>query len=397
MLFDPKRHEAVSDRPWDEQLARSIIARIFADACDRYRSDAGWPVHPLDSSDPGEKNYMLYFGAAGVIWGLDQLQRWGVGRAPNFTPALESLLENNRRAISDIACGNHGLLCGDAGILFLEWKLSASERAVSLLAQAIDANQDNPVLELMWGAPGTMLLALAMHERTADSSWRQRFVQGAQCLRQALLWDEDLGCELWSQMLYGERSQLLGAVHGFAGNAYALIRGRHLLSEAEWAWWQQRITRAMHTTARTEEGLTNWPQSVGVPRKGRTAWLLQHCHGAPGIIVSLAELPGTDCDVLLRQAGELTWYAGPLRKGSNLCHGTAGNGYAFLKLFARTGEAVWLERARSFAMHAIDQCEIDQRRYGQFRYSLWTGDLGLAFFLFSCLEATAQFPTLDVF
>jgi hypothetical protein len=34
--------------------------------------------------------------------------------------------------------------------------------------------------------------------------------------------------------------------------------------------------------------------------------------------------------------GELTWNAGALAKGSNLCDGAAGNGYAFLKLYRRT-------------------------------------------------------------
>jgi lantibiotic modifying enzyme len=56
---------------------------------------------------------------------------------------------------------------------------------------------------------------------------------------------------------------------------------------------------------------------------------------------------------VLLAGGELTWRAGPLVKGAGLCHGTAGNGYAFLKLFARTGDERWLERARRFAMHAI--------------------------------------------
>jgi hypothetical protein len=35
--------------------------------------------------------------------------------------------------------------------------------------------------------------------------------------------------------------------------------------------------------------------------------------------------------------------------------------------------------------------------YGQFRYSLWTGDLGLAVFIWDCIVAQARFPTLDVF
>ncbi|MEO8739330.1 MAG: lanthionine synthetase LanC family protein [Casimicrobiaceae bacterium] len=37
----------------------------------------------------------------------------------------------------------------------------------------------------------------------------------------------------------------------------------------------------------------------------------------------------------------------PLNKGAGLCHGTAGNGYALLKFYRRTGDAIWLERARS--------------------------------------------------
>ena len=43
-------------------------------------------------------------------------------------------------------------------------------------------------------------------------------------------------------------------------------------------------------------------------------------------------------DALLLDAGRFTWAAGPLTKGSNLCHGTGGNGYAFLKLYRRTND-----------------------------------------------------------
>jgi hypothetical protein len=100
---------------------------------------------------------------------------------------------------------------------------------------------------------------------------------------------------------------------------------------------------------------------------------------------------------LLLGAGEAIWQAGPLHKGSNLCHGTGGNGYAFLKLFARTGDHLWLERARAFAMHGIAQSEAHAAQYGQRRYSLWTGDPGFAIYLWDCINARAAFPTVDVF
>ena len=124
---------------------------------------------------------------------------------------------------------------------------------------------------------------------------------------------------------------------------------------------------------------------------------MQFCHGAPGFVVCLADLPGTALDALLIAAGEAVWAAGPLTKGSNLCHGTGGNGCAFLKLWQRTGQPMWLERARAFAMHGIAQTEADAVRHGQLRYSLWTGDPGFAVYLWDCLRGKCEFPTLDVF
>jgi Lanthionine synthetase C-like protein len=90
--------------------------------------------------------------------------------------------------------------------------------------------------------------------------------------------------------------------------------------------------------------------------------------------------------------GELVWQAGPLVKGANLCHGTAGNGYAFLALFARTGDERWLARARAFAMHSIEQVDRARSTYGQGRYTLWTGDPGTAVYLADCLDGRGAPP-----
>ena len=124
---------------------------------------------------------------------------------------------------------------------------------------------------------------------------------------------------------------------------------------------------------------------------------MQFCHGAPGFVICLAAFPDDSLDDLLVAAGETTWVAGPLRKGSNLCHGTGGNGYAFLKLYRRFDDAKWLARARAFAMHGIAQSERALAEYGEMRYSLWTGDPGFAIYLWDCIRGGAQFPTLDAF
>ena len=127
--------------------------------------------------------------------------------------------------------------------------------------------------------------------------------------------------------------------------------------------------------------------------------MCQHCHGAPGMVTTFADAPFAtpEFDALLLDAGRFTWAAGPLTKGSNLCHGTGGNGYAFLKLYRRTNDPIWLDRARQFAMTAIVQYRGAQMAVGRGRYSLWTGDVGLAIYLWDCITGEPRFPTIDVF
>lgn len=241
----------------------------------------------------------------------------------------------------------------------------------------------------MWGSPGTMLAAQMMYERTGARHWLEAWNVSAERLRAE--WHD----EVWQQDLYGSRVHYLGPAHGFAGNVFALSRG-NALSPARREELGARAVAVLVNHAVYRDGLAQWPPALEPPRKPqpiRTQW----CHGAPGIVASFAKLAVNDeqLTALLVAGGELTWQAGPLRKGANLCHGTAGNGYAFLKLFERTGDEVWLMRARAFAMHAIEQVELQRARHGRGHYTLWTGDPGTALYLNSCLNATASLPTLD--
>jgi hypothetical protein len=44
-----------------------------------------------------------------------------------------------------------------------------------------------------------------------------------------------------------------------------------------------------------------------------------------------------------------------------------------------------------------EQVERARELFGQGRYTLWTGDLGVALFLHECLRANGRFPSVDVF
>lgn len=66
-----------------------------------------------------------------------------------------------------------------------------------------------------------------------------------------------------------------------------------------------------------------------------------------------------------------------------------------LKLFQRTNDEPWLERARAFAAHILVQSKEEVTRAGQPRFSLWTGDLGVALFFRDLLEGKALIPTIE--
>ncbi len=402
MLFDPARHEALQPLAWDEGACRAAIQAIVDDTERHLSPERYWPLHPRDT-EPGDDlsvpGTSLYYGACGVMWALQHLQAVGAARlARDPTDALDTLLERSHAwlasADNDEAAS---YMMGDTPILLLAQGRAPTAQRADQIAALIEGNLDHPSRELMWGAPGTMLAASFLHEHDGDPRWAGLFRRSAAQLWSQLEWSERHACAFWTQDLYGHRSTYLDAVHGFVATASVLIRGRHLLDGAAWAAWQECIANTVQRTATREGPLANWRVVLDVPEGTTPRMLMQFCHGAPGFVVCLAELPGPALDELLVAAGEATWAAGPLAKGSNLCHGTAGNGYAFLKLYRRTGDALWLERARAFAMHALMQSRADVTAHGQGRHSLWTGDPGLAIYLWACIRGTADFPTLDVF
>jgi len=364
MLFSPDAHEALADEPWSAERARAAIASIVADAEDAF--DDGWPTHSKDVEEEGDASTRfrtIYLGGAGVVDALHRLTRRGFAELrPDYVPYLERSLE----APPDFPDENpeRSLWMGETGIRLVLHRLAPSQANLARLAELIAANERDERCELMWGSPGTIL---AGRELGLDVTASVKWLRGQR--------DPD---GLWTQQLAGRSTRYLGPAHGFAGCALALGDG-------------VGVTETLHRFALEEEGLVNW---VPVARRRldetgdgviRTQW----CHGAPGMVATLAPFMDEELAVA---GGELTWRAGPLRKGPGLCHGTAGNGYAFLALLERTGDERWLTRARAFAMHAARQVEHERAKDGRGRYTLWTGDPGAALFLADCVDGRGKLP-----
>jgi hypothetical protein len=364
VLFSPEAHEPLITDAWSAARVRSAIEAIVDDAERAF--DDGWPLHPQDVVDAGDAQRRfrtMYLGGAGVVAALHRLARRGfVEPRRDYVPYLEWSAEAEPDFPGED--GQRSLWMGEVGIRLVLQRLAPSAQNLDRLARLIAANEHDERRELMWGSPGTIL---AGRELGVDVSPGEEWLRAER--------DED---GLWTQDLYGEKRRFLGPAHGFAGCVLALGD-------------LPRVAKTLRRHAVVVDGLANWPALAGRPlddahdRQIRVQW----CHGAPGIVATCARLLDEELAIA---GGELTWRAGPLRKGANLCHGTAGNGYAFLALQRRTGDERWLERARAFAMHTVAQVERARREHGRGRYSLWTGDIGTALYLADCVDGDGEPP-----
>jgi len=400
MLFEPARHEPLLDIDWDATRARAAIAAIVEEVEVTLGTGITWPWHPLDEGkDPEPPHKSIYLGASGVLWAMWYLQRAGAVSLRIKPPDLIDRVYGSYLALPDTGEVVPSYFLGEVGILLIQWRLTGSREVAERVYEAIARNIPNPTNEALWAAPGTMVGALHMLGWTGDARWRELYLENVEQLWRTWLPTKGERCHLWTQDLYGRVERLLGAGHGFGGNAYALLRGAALLPMDRCEALYDRCVESLRATAIFENDGANWPPVAEAPSAGHTKILLQWCHGAPGIVTGLAGFPAkrsADMDDMLVKAGNAVWNAGPLVKGPGVCHGTAGNGYAFLKLHQRTGDPIWLARARSFAMHAIAQSEQARQQHGRRRYSLWTGDPGVAVYLWHCVIGSGGLPALDV-
>lgn len=160
-------------------------------------------------------------------------------------------------------------------------------------------------------------------------------------------------CPDWPLMWMCYDEFYVGAAHGVVGVLAVLFRCFGLLSD-----------RGRQLTADTARRLLrerfpsgNLPIVLGARGDEHIHW----CHGAPGLpalaeaAAAASQQPGglagdvaSDLQAAAVKAGDVVWRRGVVLKGYGLCHGLAGNGYAFLTLRRLTGDGAQLQRAEAF-------------------------------------------------
>ena len=373
-------------------MARAAGERIVAEALAAYDPATLWPLHPrdLDAGDAARARGFtsLYLGAAGTAWALRRL----TGGSPIGADALLDAFD----AEPDMPSMRYGLLLGDVGVSLVALELGGAAAHAGRLEAAIRDATPRAERELLWAAPGAIHAALAAHEHTGDDRWLA-------CARAAV-------DELWRTLDPPDERGLRAVDAGSLRPPAAAARPRARVRRQRPCAAARRGPARAGAACRADRDRGAAPgRDRGLGRRGRElarGARRRRAAAAPADLPRRARGPrrprrrsrrgrtrgSTSC---CSPAGEATWRAGPIARGPGLCHGTAGNGYALLALWERTGDERWLERARAFAMHALGQCERERAAVGHGRHALWTGDLILPFFVEACTSGTAAVAGLE--
>ncbi|EDV27207.1 uncharacterized protein TRIADDRAFT_54924 [Trichoplax adhaerens] len=188
--------------------------------------------------------------------------------------------------------------------------------------------------------------------------------------------------------------EYIGAAHGLAGILYLLLKDKSKSAAVQENLSVIKGGIDFILSIQFREG--NFPSSLGNSRDRLVHW----CHGAPGIVYLLCEAHKVFNEIKYLDAAKTCaraiWQRGLLYKGYGLCHGVAGNGYAFLCIYKTTTDPTYLYMACKFAEWCMDSSS-GHARTADRPISLMEGLSGTIYFLTDMLNiSNAAFPAFQI-
>uniref|UniRef100_A0A672GWT5 Glutathione S-transferase LANCL1 n=1 Tax=Salarias fasciatus TaxID=181472 RepID=A0A672GWT5_SALFA len=353
----------------------------------------------LRAADP--RDCTVYTGWAGVS--LLYLQLHDVFRDPSFLQrALEHVSRGlkclTRRRDVTFLCGDAGPLAVAAAVYHRLQRPAEADECVTRLLRYHQAARGSAALpdEMLYGRMGYLYALAFVRRQLGEERVPLEYIQQISdaVLESGERFSRKIRIQNQSPLMFEwYQEQYVGAAHGLAGIYYFLMQPG-LVSRPEPL--QTLVKPSVDHVCRLRFPSGNYPPCVGDERDLLVHW----CHGAPGVVYMLLQAhqvfgaPQYLEDAL--RCGEVVWRYGLLKKGYGLCHGAAGNAYAFLALYRRTQDPKHLYRACMFA----DWC-MNYGKHGcrtpDTPYSLFEGMAGTIYFLADLLQPLkSRFPAFEL-
>lgn len=353
-------------------------------------------IKTQDSND-----FSVYTGISGIA--LLYLHLYKTGPLKNDNQQLLEAVKHIKRPLRHLKKHRVTFLCGDAGPLAIGAVLysmlgetSDSEdclRRLYNLQHKVMQDESLPD-ELLYGCVGYLFALLFIQHYLGKDAVDQNVI--LQVCHKILKSGQQTAHKQRSKcplMYEWHDKNYFGAAHGLCGIFYILMKidAPSLNSQIE-----DLVRPSIDYMLNLQFPSGNCPSSYG----STTDKLVHWCHGAPGWIHMFAlAYQKFQQDKYLnaaKQCAEVIWQRGLLQKGYGICHGTAGNAYAFLLMFKLTGDKSYLYKAMKFAEWCFDygkhNCRTPDRPF-----SLFEGMAGTIYFMADLMDpSNAKFPAFDL-
>ncbi|XP_023339953.1 lanC-like protein 2 isoform X2 [Eurytemora carolleeae] len=287
-------------------------------------------------------------------------------------------------------CGNAGPLALAAVIYSVLGEQKKSQKYLNYLLEMVGLvdNQELPD-EMLYGRSGYLFSLLFVRKEVGATSVPDCLIRKVVILilrsGQYLSRETRSRCPLMYEW-HGKR--YYGAAHGLSG-IYTVLLQSQALNPQE---LRELVKPSIDYLLDKMFPSGNFPSSQGNDNDKLVHW----CHGIPGVIYLLllayAQWKEEKYMNAAIKGGECIWERGLLRKGSGLCHGSAGNGYGLVHLYQATQDTKWLYRAAMFGLHC-SQFKEYFHRLADSPLSLFEGLAGTVHYLFQLKNPeSAKFP-----
>eukprot|EP00005_Dracoamoeba_jomungandri_P000891 CAMPEP_0174251796 /NCGR_PEP_ID=MMETSP0439-20130205/1507_1 /TAXON_ID=0 /ORGANISM="Stereomyxa ramosa, Strain Chinc5" /LENGTH=436 /DNA_ID=CAMNT_0015332211 /DNA_START=53 /DNA_END=1363 /DNA_ORIENTATION=- len=356
-----KNDEGSSSPPKKKSKSSQRISQSWLSRLDAYKIKL---LHFIQTDYPPDtiKGYSVYTGAAGVAYMYLMLhESQGTNKyleeaEKYITRALHNLrVRPSRSSVMSFICGKAGVYAVAAVVYHRlndpDMSRKYVERLVAISESFMPISKHFEEWEHLYGCSGYMYaLNYVSHHigQNFDETLSNLLAHAVQNgKRISKIVGKELGEkeEDWPELMYRwHKRPYFAMAHGICGVLQQLLVRWDLVSQRD----QDSVKSTIDWLLTKKFPSGNYPTRWG----GTNDILVQWCHGATAVGLLLVKAYQVlKCEKYLtaaKEASDVVWERGLLKKGLGLCHGISGNAYLFFYLYTITNEEKYLYRLQKF-------------------------------------------------